>query len=327
MPDIAEADCIEFASTWVPSGQWLSLDGGPVPDVVYDTRALPGFHQVHIDPAAIDAGHIAGTLRNQPLDVIASMVHVPMALDAGLDAVSARADHLGLPVLVRSPASLELTGPRVMPFELYEDSGAVLVLPTEHLADVLPSVSGTAADLGALLPQVDPWHGVGGDFTTNCVLSAIGVDISLSEGEAFQVPPSEEMPVEHLVNYAGRPMATVPDLAFVTNLMTSAPQGSRGILLVGEAAEVSHAINVTRDEKGLVYLDGVRGVEVDPAEFEGAHLRFVATTDGVLDGPLDPALDQGHEGLAGMYGGRVPRLRDGRSRCHPRRHEERTGSR
>ncbi|MGC4852158.1 hypothetical protein ACLQ24_01885 [Micromonospora sp. DT4] len=61
-------------------------------------------------------------------------------------------------------------------------------------------------------------------------------------------------------------------------------------------------INVTRNENGLIYLDGVRGVEVDPIEFEGAHLRFVATTDGVLDGPLDAALDQGHAGLAGMYG-------------------------
>ncbi|MGV9210275.1 toxin glutamine deamidase domain-containing protein [Micromonospora sp. RB23] len=303
MPDIVEADCIEFASTWVPSGQWLSLDGGPVPDAVYDTRALPGLHQVHIDPAAIDAAHIAATLSNQPLDVIASMVHVPSALEAGLDAVAARADHLGLPVLVRSPASVELTGPRVVPFEMHEDPGAVLVLPTEHLADVLSRAGGTDADLRTLLPQVNPWHGEGGDFTTNCVLSAIGVDISLREGGAFQVPPSEAMPAEYLVNYAGRPMATVPDLAFVTTLMTSAPQGSRGILLVGSPAEVSHAFNVVRDRNGLAFLDGTRGVEVDPAEFDGAHLRFVATTDGVLDGPLDPALDQGHEGLAGMYGG------------------------
>ncbi|MET8525253.1 hypothetical protein [Micromonospora sp. NPDC005172] len=150
MTDVAEVGCPEFVATWVRSGQWLSL-GAPVPDSVLAAAQLPGLHQVHVDLAAI--GLVADALRTQPQSVIERMVYVPQVLEPGPEAAVGHADQLGLPVLVQAPDSLTLSGPRVVPFEAFGETGAVLVYPAERLTGTVPAhgvtgqeVTGTTAD-------------------------------------------------------------------------------------------------------------------------------------------------------------------------------------
>ncbi|MEU5785815.1 hypothetical protein [Micromonospora lupini] len=146
MTDAAEVACPEFVTTWVRSGQWLSL-GGPVPGSVLAAARLPGLHQVHVDPAAIATGLVADMLRTQPQSVIERMVCVPQGLESGPEAAVGHADQLGLPVLVRPPDSLALSGPRVVPFEAFGGTGAVLVHPAERLTGAVSAddVSGRRA--------------------------------------------------------------------------------------------------------------------------------------------------------------------------------------
>ncbi|MEO3770643.1 hypothetical protein [Micromonospora sp. B9E7] len=154
MTDVAEVPCPEFVTTWVRSGQWLSL-GDPVPDSVLAAARLPGFHQVHVDPAAFGTGLVADALRSQPKTVVDRMVYVPQALSPGPEAAVGHADQLGLPVLVWAPDSLALSGPRVVPFETFGGTGAVLVHPAERLTRAAFTPDGRALTLARLSSIAD----------------------------------------------------------------------------------------------------------------------------------------------------------------------------
>ncbi|MFI6231582.1 toxin glutamine deamidase domain-containing protein [Micromonospora echinospora] len=132
-----------------------------------------------------------------------------------------------------------------------------------------------------------PWlRGVnprrGGDFETNCVLAAIGTDLSLADGVGHQVPPEKASPVAWLERYAGRPLVEAADYATVVEVMEAAEPGARGVVVVtGEGDRISHAVNVVRTDDGkVVFLDGQEGgLARGPAR--PGRVRFVATTDGV----------------------------------------------
>ena len=134
MDHAAEVGCPEFAVTWVRSGQWISF-GGVVPDAVLDAPPVPGFHQVHIDTTVIDQGAATAILRDEALDLLSRMVHVPHGLAAGVAPAMARADQVGLPTLAQAPESWDPRDPRLVPFDAHGEVDAVLVLPTEHLVD------------------------------------------------------------------------------------------------------------------------------------------------------------------------------------------------
>ncbi|MGC4853246.1 hypothetical protein ACLQ24_07550 [Micromonospora sp. DT4] len=134
MEHAAEVGCPEFAVTWVRSGQWISF-GGVVPDAVLDAPPVPGFHQVHIDTTVIDQGAATAILRDEALDLLSRMVHVPHRLAAGMAPAMARADQVGLPTLAQAPESWDPRDPRLVPFDTHGEVDAVLVLPTEHLVD------------------------------------------------------------------------------------------------------------------------------------------------------------------------------------------------
>ncbi|MGC4856348.1 OTU domain-containing protein [Micromonospora sp. DT4] len=133
--DFVGMGCAEDAITWVPSGRWISFSG-PVPVAVLDAPPVSGFHLVHIDAAQVSADVVTKALRNEPLDILAAMVHVPTGLALSLEAAMTRADQLGLPTLVRAPELLGLSNSRVVPFHAHGEVGAVLVIPAEHLASV-----------------------------------------------------------------------------------------------------------------------------------------------------------------------------------------------
>ncbi|MFG1881394.1 hypothetical protein [Micromonospora sp. NPDC049102] len=128
--------CVEDAVTWVPSGRWISLFG-PVPVAVLDAPRVSGFHLAHIEVARIGADVVAKILRNEPVGVLAAMVHVPAGVAPSLEAAQTSADQLGLPTLVRAPRLLGLSDSRVVPFHAYGEVGAALVMPAEHLASLL----------------------------------------------------------------------------------------------------------------------------------------------------------------------------------------------
>ncbi|MFG1885253.1 hypothetical protein [Micromonospora sp. NPDC049102] len=138
-------DCIEAVSTWVPAGQSLSISGGPVPAEVWDAVPLANFHQVYVEPAAIGDVRVNNTLRRQPQAVAAQMVHVPLGLEPGLEAAAVRAEQLGLPVLLRAARALDLSGPQVVPFEAYPETGAVLAWPAEHVGYTASANGGAVA--------------------------------------------------------------------------------------------------------------------------------------------------------------------------------------
>ncbi|MET8280934.1 hypothetical protein [Micromonospora sp. NPDC005174] len=138
-------DCIEAVSTWVPAGQSLSISGGPVPAEVWDALPLANFHQVYVEPAAIGDVRVNNTLRRQPQTVAAQMVHVPLGLEPGLEAAAVRAEQLGLPVLLRAARALDLSGPQVVPFEAYPETGAVLAWPAEHVGYTASANGGAVA--------------------------------------------------------------------------------------------------------------------------------------------------------------------------------------
>ncbi|MDN3353778.1 toxin glutamine deamidase domain-containing protein [Actinomadura sp. DC4] len=141
------------------------------------------------------------------------------------------------------------------------------------------------------MPKINPLRFRGGDFATNCVLTAIGTDLTLKEAMLhpdedparrayYQVPPGERAPYEHILNLGrGEPVA-VPGYAAIVDAMTAAGRGARGIVIVGvRGMPVGHVFNVVHDENGIVFLNGQQGRQaVLPAWFES--LEFLPTSDG-----------------------------------------------
>ncbi|MFG1881293.1 hypothetical protein [Micromonospora sp. NPDC049102] len=134
MSQPAEPVCVESIVTWVRSGMWIG-PGGVVPDAVLNAPPVQGLHQVHIDTAVVDQGAVAVILRDQSLDLLARMVHVPHGLAPGVAPAMTRADQVGLPTLAQVPESWVRHAPRLLPFDARGEANAVLVLPAEHLVN------------------------------------------------------------------------------------------------------------------------------------------------------------------------------------------------
>ncbi|WP_431727157.1 toxin glutamine deamidase domain-containing protein [Verrucosispora sp. TAA-831] len=141
------------------------------------------------------------------------------------------------------------------------------------------------------LPGINPHRHRKGEFGTNCVLTAIVTDLAFTErlrpGERLQSSPSTLAPLEHLTRYRDRAPVAVADFAAVTRVMRSAPQGSRGIVVVHVTGrDFAHAFNVIHDHNGVVFLDGQNGTVAD-LTIQPDTVLFVPTTDGLpVDGPV-----------------------------------------
>ncbi|QKW13591.1 toxin glutamine deamidase domain-containing protein [Verrucosispora sp. NA02020] len=159
------------------------------------------------------------------------------------------------------------------------------------------------------LPGINPLRRRKGEFGTNCVLTAIVTDMAFTEklrpGERLQSSPSTLAPLEHLTRYRDRAPVAVADFAAVTRVMRSAPQGSRGIVVVHRAGrDFAHAFNVIHDHNGVVFLDGQNGTLAD-LSIQPDTVLFVPTTDGV---PVDGLV----RGLDVPIGGRSSDTTGGR---------------
>ena len=168
--------------------------------------------------------------------------------------------------------------------------------------------------LGEVFPWlglVNPWRGVGGDFVTNCVVAAIGLDLALrdvAEGVpldrvGYQVPPEGPSLVGWLANYAGRGLVEVAGWGSVAEFMGVAPVGSRGFVVFEDGVGGrQHVVNVVRDGRlGVVFLDGQHGRQAWTPPVVG-RMRFVATTAGVTPVTVAPpvVVVAGGEDVAGM---------------------------
>jgi len=106
---------------------------------------------------------------------------------------------------------------------------------------------------------------------TNCVLTAIAVDMSLSSGETmtWQAPAEDLLPVTYLVNYQRDQLGLADNqsrlfrtgLGGVRAVMAAAPPHARAILLgPGKGSARFHAFNVVHDPRhGVLFPDGQAG--------------------------------------------------------------------
>ncbi|SEG91380.1 Papain fold toxin 1, glutamine deamidase [Actinacidiphila yanglinensis] len=159
------------------------------------------------------------------------------------------------------------------------------------------SPAGESSEEYAWIGEVNPLRGEGGDFLTNCVLSAIATDLSLAdpEGAVFQAPPSlageqglghggdESGATIYLGRYRDLEPYPVAGPAVVLDAMRRAAPGQRGMVVV-RGRTVAHVLNVVRDEGGVVFLDGQAGTVVSAPD--GA-VSFLPTTHGIPGFPLD----------------------------------------
>ncbi|MFI6763862.1 hypothetical protein ACIBF5_32555, partial [Micromonospora sp. NPDC050417] len=166
-------------------------------------------------------------------------------------------------------------------------------------ATTSPTVGGSVADI--LLPDVHnaraletyPWLAlVNPDgAATNCVLVAIAADMSLKPGEAltWTAPAESAMPESDLVTYQRQQLYLSDQdrspifrtsIESVRTTMTTAPAGSRGVLLVRDPASgagvgASHAFNVVVRDGGVVdFLDAQRA-DWAPEPNESEDLYFL----------------------------------------------------
>ncbi|MEU6341906.1 toxin glutamine deamidase domain-containing protein [Streptomyces sp. NPDC046977] len=145
------------------------------------------------------------------------------------------------------------------------------------------------------LEEVNPYREQGGGFETNCVLTAIAVDMTLRDGGVHQAPPSDPGAVRqnmgetsglrnYLENYLDRDPDPVSGPQAVVAAMSAAPVGSRGMAVIEDAAGgIDHVVNVTRDHNGVVFLDGQAGF---PVHAPDGAVSFLPTTEGIPGHPL-----------------------------------------
>ncbi|WP_416902607.1 toxin glutamine deamidase domain-containing protein [Micromonospora echinospora] len=177
--------------------------------------------------------------------------------------------------LRRADVAVHVPSPRPASREIAGRAAEDVLLPSDMSA---AEVSGWLPWLGG----VNPYRDRGKQFATNCVLAAIGTDMSLADGVGHQVPPEAYLPVAWLKRYAGRPLVEAADYAAVVEVMKAAEPGARGVVVVtGEGDRISHTVNVVRTDDGnVVFLDGQRG-GLARGPVRPGRVRFVATTDGV----------------------------------------------
>ncbi|MEO3770645.1 hypothetical protein [Micromonospora sp. B9E7] len=158
MANGAGLDCLEFVTTWVRSGQYLSLDKTPLPLEVRLAEPVAGLHLIHSTSGATVPESTAEALLAQPLGVLARSVEAPplsVATNLDLDAAITRADALRLPVRVPGNALADSTSDRVLPIDAHGQLAVpataeyVLVLPATHLVAEHP-----AAELGHDLSRI-----------------------------------------------------------------------------------------------------------------------------------------------------------------------------
>ncbi|MEV4346259.1 hypothetical protein AB0J83_17455 [Actinoplanes sp. NPDC049596] len=143
---------------------------------------------------------------------------------------------------------------------------------------------------------VNPWHGIGGDFATNCILAAMGADMTLEDGGTYrhQVPPSGPMALGDLVAYANDPARAVPrpaeQFAFVhttvdevRRALAGAEPFERGFVAV--PGYPGHVVNAVQLPDGPALLDGQLGKLVDLGG--DTPVYFLPLTTGVVvTGPV-----------------------------------------
>ncbi|MGC4852991.1 hypothetical protein ACLQ24_06225 [Micromonospora sp. DT4] len=165
------------------------------------------------------------------------------------------------------------------------------------------------------LAGINPWLGIGGDFVTNCVLAAIGVDMVLQARGSLrvQVPPSEPLSLTYLENYANDTERGVrrPEGGFgfvqttigeVRRALDASPVWERGIVAVsGAPGGLRHVVNAVRLHDGPALIDGQTRRAVTIAD--NTTVWFLPLSDGIRIGlPSVAAADVGaaHAGAAGI---------------------------
>jgi phosphatidylserine/phosphatidylglycerophosphate/cardiolipin synthase-like enzyme len=161
--------------------------------------------------------------------------------------------------------------------------------------------AGDAAGDGGVTAQlrtVNPGFGSGGEAATNCVITAIAMDMFLAEGSdqvRFVASHASPLPETDLANYQRQVREADDDhqeewhvvtgLESVRTVMAAAAPGSRGFVLKrpADGRQVRHVFNVRRDSRGRVrFLDGQRGEEVYPeADLGPGELVFIRLTHGI----------------------------------------------
>ncbi|GID32212.1 hypothetical protein [Paractinoplanes brasiliensis] len=175
------------------------------------------------------------------------------------------------------------------------------------VVDVNPAAVGLS-----WLSGVNKWRDEGGEFTTNCVLAAMGTDMSLqSRGEIHhQVPPSEPLTLIDLINYANDPERGVPRPAdgfrpvhtttdAVRQALAESEPGERGVVIIPDGS--GHVVNAVRLEDGPALLDGQIGRIVDlPGDLPVYFLPFTSGVT-ITGAPVSESLltDQ-RAGTAGL---------------------------
>ncbi|MFB9835384.1 WXG100-like domain-containing protein, partial [Actinoallomurus acaciae] len=147
------------------------------------------------------------------------------------------------------------------------------------------------------LPDINPMYTTGGDFLTNCLLAAIGVEFTLEEARQnpgvrpaqlhyYQVPPERQAPYDHLANMGRGDPVDVSGYQAVEHAMKAAGDGARGMLLVGRSGnDVDHVFNVVNRNGRIVYLDGQKGEQATlPERFRS--LQFLPTSEGFPRGAI-----------------------------------------
>jgi Papain fold toxin 1, glutamine deamidase len=178
---------------------------------------------------------------------------------------------------------------------------------------------GEVAAVYPWLPGVNPFRGVGGEFGTNCVITAIATDMSLREGVGHQASAASALPERDLVNYQAQQLGLgvgddarvfrVGGLDEIRAVVGAAGVGARGVVVVrGADSEVSHAFNVVHDERGVSFLDGQQGGLARAPETV-TDLVFLPLSEGIEEPrplPVPPALLAEADAIAGAYGVSLP---------------------
>ncbi|WP_230514355.1 toxin glutamine deamidase domain-containing protein [Salinispora arenicola] len=160
------------------------------------------------------------------------------------------------------------------------------------------------------MDQVNPSLRDGGEFVTNCVLTAIATDMTLADrlntgdGDVYyQAPPTSVQSATDLSNYTGNSYRDVPDYQAVDEVMHVAPVGSRAVVVVTDIdGDTSHAFNVVRDDHGIAYLDGqAGGWAIAPRQ--PARIRFMPVAGQITEPRTvtDPPFTSGPD-LVGAMG-------------------------
>ncbi|GLY83558.1 toxin glutamine deamidase domain-containing protein [Actinoallomurus iriomotensis] len=250
----------------------------------------------------IDDATVVPATRLASLDIS----HVPLAKRLVVDAaegevlpaheVQAAADRIGVEVVARVDRAQLGNGRRkgVQWMSFPADGGRPRPLPMP--APVTPAWSHTPLSDAEFrqaypwLPNINPMYVTGGDYLTNCLLAAIGVELTLQEAQQnpdvrpeqlhyYQVPPEQQAPYEHLANMGKGDPVDVPGYRAVEHAMKAAGDGARGMLLVGRSGnDIDHVFNVVNRNGRIVYLDGQKGAQATPPD-RFRSLQFLPTSE------------------------------------------------